>query len=149
MFPNRVILAWLAFASATLLFAPPCAAKGAPDAAVAKVKSRYKTIKTDNVHTFLLLDTRLGVVRQCQFDAGGGATEDCWAVHANPSAYAAWKKGIPYPIPGRFQLMATENMFTFILTDRMTGTIYAVQWSMEDEKRFVRLIWDAIPDRPE
>lgn len=37
---------------------------------------------------------------------------------------------------GRFQLYKTSNIFNFIKLDKVTGQLWLVQWSTEDEKEF-------------
>ena len=40
-------------------------------------------------------------------------------------------------IVGRFTLYATDNMWTFILLDQIDGDTWQVQWSLEEDKRFI------------
>jgi hypothetical protein len=44
---------------------------------------------------------------------------------------------------GRFSLVETDNMYTFIMLDNITGQCYQVQWSFDDDERLVVPIpWD-------
>jgi hypothetical protein len=39
--------------------------------------------------------------------------------------------------PGRFELTETQNRWNYILLDQVSGAAYQVQWSFEEDKRFV------------
>ena len=38
---------------------------------------------------------------------------------------------------GRFILQPTENIYNFIMLDQVSGQTYQVQWSFDEDKRFV------------
>ena len=38
---------------------------------------------------------------------------------------------------GRFSLVETDNIYTFLMLDNIAGECYQVQWSFEEDKRFV------------
>ena len=38
---------------------------------------------------------------------------------------------------GRFSLIETNNMYTFLMLDNITGKCYQVHWSFEEDERFV------------
>jgi hypothetical protein len=40
-------------------------------------------------------------------------------------------------IDGRFTLHPTSNIWTFILLDQISGHTWQVQWSFDEDKRFV------------
>lgn len=40
-------------------------------------------------------------------------------------------------VSGRFSLHATENIFNFILLDNINGKCWQVQWSFDENARFV------------
>jgi hypothetical protein len=61
----------------------------------------------------------------------------------NEKNLAAGKK----PIPGRFTLYPTFNMWTFILLDQIDGGTWQVQWSEKGRDRFIEPIFFlAVPD---
>ncbi len=39
--------------------------------------------------------------------------------------------------PGRFMHQPTENIYNFIMLDQVSGQTYQVQWSFEEDKRFI------------
>lgn len=91
--------------------------------------ARYKLYPTKNLWTFLKLDTSNGTVWQVQWSLDlDGRTE----------AYVGYPMGyMPEPVNGRFELYPTENIYTFIMLDRINGRTYQVQWSIDPDKRFV------------
>ena len=38
---------------------------------------------------------------------------------------------------GRFSLIETDNMYTFLMLDNIAGECYQVQWSFEEDERLV------------
>lgn len=40
-------------------------------------------------------------------------------------------------IDGRFELYPTNNNYNFVMLDRLKGSTYQVQWSLEPENRIV------------
>lgn len=88
----------------------------------------YSIYKTDNMYTFLKLDTRTGQI---------------WQVH-----WSTEKDGrtvLPLSIEklssdtkdGRFALFPTTNMYNFILLDTTDGRTWQVQWSFKEEQRMI------------
>jgi len=78
--------------------------------------------------TFIKLDTRNGRMWQVQFDVQGDnrmetILNDKPLVTSDKEAY------------GRFTLYATQNIFNFILLDKMDGGTWQVQWSIDENKR--------------
>ncbi len=89
----------------------------------------YRLFPTSNMWNFIKLNTRDGRMWQVQ--------------------YSLDNKEMKYPLSltkrvledeesnGRFFLYPTQNMWTFILLDQIDGRVWQVQWSLDDEKRFV------------
>ena len=42
---------------------------------------------------------------------------------------------------GRFDMYPTNNMYNFMMIDTETGQVYQVQWSFDENKRFVERIY--------
>ena len=98
----------------------------------------YKLYPTENVWTFLELETFSGKIWQVQYSVKD--TRDCFKTVLNPNEMLLYKD--PYgEYPGRFELYPTKNMFNFILLDTATGNTWQVQWSQEDKNRG---IWDIL-----
>lgn len=91
---------------------------------------RYRLFPTQNMWTFLKLDTMTGKIWQIQYDVSGN---NRGGVVLNDKDLAEDKE----KIPGRFTLYPTQNMWTFILLDQIDGSSWQVQWAMEKENRFV------------
>jgi hypothetical protein len=90
----------------------------------------YRLFKTNNMWTFIKLDTATGKMWQMQFDVQG---DNRGSIVLNLQDLANGKENIP----GRFTLYPTSNIFTFILVDQIDGRTWQVQWSMDKDKRVV------------
>ena len=88
----------------------------------------YRLFNTQNIFTFLKLDTRSGKIWQLQW---GMKLSSQFIVPINIEALS------PNKVPGRFTLYPTSNTYIFILLDQRTGDSWQVQWSMEEENRFI------------
>ena len=98
------------------------------------LKNRYKLYQTENIYTFLQLDTKTGQIKQVQWsldsDKGGSVT-----INDDDLSY-----GYGYG-SGSFELYPTKNMYQFILLDKTDGRKWHVQWGMENSKRWIRRIY--------
>ena len=91
--------------------------------------NRFKLYPTENIYTFLKLDTATGKIDQLQ-----------WSLDID--------KELTVPINSddlslgsgcsNFELYPTKNMYQFILLDKVTGMQWHVQWGMEESKRWIR-----------
>ena len=93
-----------------------------------KENVRYKMFPTDNIWTFLKLDTRSGKIWQVQYSINDNYRGE---IELNNKALIAGDKAEN----GRFTLYPTNNMFNFILLDQIDGKMWQVQWSTEEENR--------------
>lgn len=89
----------------------------------------YKIYPTKNMWNFLKLDTRNGKVSIVQFSVEDDNKQFEYIL--SDQAQANNK------IPGRFILQPTDNIYNFIMLDQVTGQTYQVQWSFEEDKRFI------------
>ncbi len=98
---------------------------------------RYQLYKTQNMWTFLKLDTMTGQIWQVQFSIKGSEYryETPLDLNIKISEY------FDVPIHGRFTLYATDNMYNFILLDQIDGRCWQVQWNTEPENRGVLRIY--------
>lgn len=87
----------------------------------------YKLFPTTNMWIFLKLDTSKGLVKMVQY-----SMEDKNRLEA-PINYLPLASGED-AIPGRFNLYATQNMWTFILLDEVDGRTWQVQWSLDGKE---------------
>lgn len=90
----------------------------------------YRLFKTTNMWNFIQLETATGRMWQIQYDIQG---DKRGSVVINDENLSENKKSIV----GRFTLYATDNMWTFILLDQIDGDTWQVQWSLEEDKRFI------------
>lgn len=124
---------------------------------------RYKLYPTENMYTFIKLDTSNGLMWQVQYGVGDvdalqsvlsdwklAETVDEITEEYN-EIYKDWEENNEKPPlslervlaietiakNGRFKLYPTQNMYNFILLDVIDGYTYQVQWNIDKDKRFV------------
>lgn len=91
---------------------------------------RYKMFPTENIWTFLKLDTKSGKIWQVQYSINDNLRGE---VELNNKALVSGEAAEN----GRFTLYPTKNMYNFILLDQIDGKMWQVQWSVEEENRVV------------
>lgn len=103
---------------------------------------QYRLFPTQNMWTFLKLDTSTGQIWQVQYSVKeeDGYRFEC--VLSNIDIAELYYK--PKKI-GRYTLFPTKNMYNFIMLDQIDGDVFQVQWSTESENRFVLPIKSVIP----
>lgn len=100
---------------------------------------RFKLFPTQNMWTFIKLDTQTGQMWQVQYSVKGD--EDRFEYDLNPNPLITKGK----KVNGRFELYPTQNIYNFILLDKIDGKVWQVQWSFDEENRAVVPINRAIP----
>jgi hypothetical protein len=90
----------------------------------------YVLYPTQNMWTFLKLNTRNGRIWQIQFDVQGN---NRFETYLNILPLVRKEK----EVNGRFALYPTENIYSFILLDQIDGKTWQVQWSTEPKNRIV------------
>lgn len=92
----------------------------------------YKLYPTQNMWTFLKLDTRTGRIWQVQYSLKGSKYrfQTTLSYDIRVGYDEEWK-------PGRFELYPTQNMYNFIMLDKVKGETWQVQWSIEEEDQMV------------
>lgn len=98
------------------------------------LKHRYKLYPTENIYTFLLLDTKTGKIDKVQWNLDTNK-EFRVAINSEDLTY-----GFGYG-SGSFELYSTQNLYQFILLDKTNGRTWHVQWGMEESKRWIRRIY--------
>lgn len=93
----------------------------------------YKLFPTQNMWTFLKLDTASGEIWQVQYSVKGEdyRFETVLSDIDIPEKYGQKRK------VGRFTLYPTLNSYNFVMLDQIDGYTYQVQWSIDSENRFV------------
>ncbi len=97
-------------------------------------KATYKLYPTQNLWTFLKLNTANGKIWQVQFSIKGSEYRYETVLNNIPCATGEKAK------PGRFTLYPTENLWTFLMLDQIDGKVYQVQWAQDAENRGILLI---------
>lgn len=95
---------------------------------------RYKIYPTTNMYNFLRLDTKTGKVDMVQ-----------WSMERNNEGSVAINDadltlGSNEYTVGSFELISTDNFYTFLLLDKKKGNVYHLQWGFEEENRWCRLL---------
>ena len=90
----------------------------------------YKLYPTENMWTFLELETFTGKIWQVQYSVSG----DRFKVPIN-SVDLSFDFTGDLQYAGRFELYSTQNMYNFLLLDRENGQVWQVQWSLDADKR--------------
>lgn len=83
--------------------------------------SNYQLFETKNLWTFLRLDTRNGKITQVHFTLDSNGYRGEQVLSKKPLVTSDEEKA------GRFTLYPTQNMYTFILLDKISGHTYQVQ----------------------
>lgn len=97
-----------------------------------QLNNRYKLYPTDNMWTFLKLDTCTGSVWQVQFVVNGDNRMQSWFIFPQLKWDESWE---PIDNIGRFELYPTQNMYNFLLMDKKKGRIWQIQWSTNPDNR--------------
>jgi len=89
---------------------------------------KYRLYQTENIWTFLKLDTETGQIWQLQYSINGDNTGEM------PLNTVALNKDGKLK-RGRYELYPTRNMYNFLLLDKETGSVYQAQWSIDAANR--------------
>jgi len=95
----------------------------------------YKLYPTQNMWTFLELETYTGRIWQVQYSMDANKR---FKVSLNTTDYSVFDQDsgiVDNRYAGRFELYPTQNMYTFILLDTYNGNTWQIQWSMDEDKR--------------
>lgn len=126
----------LVFASSMLCVSCNKSGKESADSPMKEIvdNSRYQLFPTENIWTFLKLDTSNGKIWQVQYSVNNDYRGEV-VLNSQPLVEGdAAKKG-------RFTLYPTKNMFNFILLDQITGNCWQVQWNVDRDKRGIFRIY--------
>ncbi|SKB35149.1 hypothetical protein [Maribacter arcticus] len=88
----------------------------------------YRLFPTENMWTFIKLNTRNGQMWQVQFDVGGDNRFETF-LNEFPLVLEEFEDN------GRFTLYPTQNTYNFILVDQIDGRLWQAQWSMKSKNR--------------
>lgn len=95
---------------------------------------RYKLYPTQNMWTFLELDTYFGVISKVQWTLDTKKherfTRRIGSVNSLDEPHDNY-------YPGRYELYPTTNIYNFLLLDSRTGNCWQVQWGISGEDDFI------------
>lgn len=90
----------------------------------------YELYPTQNMWNFIKLNTCTGQLWLVQFDVqGDNRIEDSLSLISQVPKNEE--------VNGRFMLYSTQNIWTFIMLDRIDGRTWQVQWSLDPENRAI------------
>jgi len=115
-----------------------CMAASAGAAPSAPDNVRYRLFPTQNMWTFLKLDTMTGKIWQVQYSVEGAKYRFETVLNSVDLARRLKQERVV----GRFMLYPTQNTYNFVLLDQIDGYTYQVQWSGDADQRFVIPISD-------
>ena len=95
---------------------------------IATNTATYRLFPTQNVWTFIKLNTRTGQMWQVQYSM---TSEKRFATDLSLQTLVDKDK----EVNDRFTLHPTTNTYTFMLLDQIDGRVWQIQWSMEEGKR--------------
>jgi phenylpyruvate tautomerase PptA (4-oxalocrotonate tautomerase family) len=119
-----VISLIIALTTMTAFAQTPTASSVSPDTDVV-----YRLFPTQNMWTFIKLNTRNGQMWQVQYSTKSDQIEV--PLSTTPRVALSGERN------GRFFLYPTQNMWTFILLDQVEGRVWQVQWSTKSSERMV------------
>ena len=99
-----------------------------------EIDAVYRLFPTQNMYTFLKLDTRNGKIWQVQWDTDS-TYRFVTVLSETALVYKEEEKN------GRFTLYPTTNIYNFILLDQLDGKTWQVQWSQKKENRGIMPIY--------
>jgi len=93
----------------------------------------FRLFATQNMYTFIKLDTRNGKMWQVQWSTKGSD----YRFETTLSYISMVNKDEEKN--GRFFLYPTTNIYNFILLDQIDGRAWQVQWGKEEERAVIRI----------
>lgn len=90
----------------------------------------FRLFPTQNMWTYIKLNTRTGQMWQVQFSM---KSETRFVTNLSSVVLASKED----EVNDRFTLYPSQNMYTFILLDQFDGRTWQVQWATEVEKRAI------------
>lgn len=100
------------------------------------IHKRFQLFPTENMWTFLELDTVYGLLSKVQYgvnDSGGRLKKNITFDDLREGSIVRADE----LIPGRFELHKTQNIYNFILLDTVDGRTWQVQWSINGDNDLI------------
>ena len=107
-----------------------------------KIDASFRLFKTDNMWTYLLLDTRNGRIWQVNFTVSEEGVRTKIPINLKPLVNNEEAKN------GRFTLYPTDNMWNFLLLDQEDGRVWQCQFSLKEEGLRIILPIEPYAEKP-
>jgi len=98
----------------------------------AQYSVRFRLYPTENIWSFIKLDTRTGICKRVQFSTKGNDYR--FEEYIN---YSSVDLLVDNSIDGRYALYPTQNMYNFIMLDQISGKTWQVQWHTDPDNSAV------------
>ena len=95
------------------------------------ISPQFKLYKTQNMWTFLELDTCFGSIYKLQWSVDSKKTDRFKRLIGDVADMDEPSQNF---YPGRFELHETTNIYNFILIDTRTGKTWQIQWGMNRDE---------------
>ena len=102
---------------------------------VTRTSDRYKIYPTSNMYNFLKLDTQTGRIYRVQWSLEDKKRYETYVNYRN-LVYSD-----DNPVNGRFEIYTTENIYSFLLLDKIDGRVWHCQWGFESSKNWIERIY--------
>lgn len=94
----------------------------------------YQLYPTQNMWNFLELNTATGQIYQVQFSMD--SDKRFYSPINSQILTSSYRKYVGLDT-GRFELYPTQNIYTFLMLDKISGHVWQVQWGLKDKDRFI------------
>lgn len=105
-------------------------------ASIQSEKAKFLLFPTQNIHVFLKLNTRTGEIFMVQYSVEGKERFEKKIDNGAPYVRKRNQEN------GRFFLYPTNNIYNFLLLDKIDGRVWQVQWGTEEKYCFYTRIYD-------
>lgn len=100
-----------------------------------KSTDRYKLYPTPNTYNFIQLDTKTGIIYRVQWNLD---SDKRLLKVVNPNRLIS---EYDEQVNGRFEVVLTENLYNFILLDKINGRVWQCQWNFDVNKNWIERIY--------
>lgn len=97
---------------------------------------RYKLYPTQNIFNFLKLDTRTGVIIRIQWNV---SADKRFTNVVSPDHLINYT--YDEIVNGRFEISLTENLYNFLLLDKIDGRVWQCQWNFDADKNWIERLY--------
>lgn len=101
---------------------------------ITKEIDRYKLYPTPDIYNFIQLDTQTGIIYRIQWNTE--RYKGLYKIINSESLIGQYDE----EVNGRFEIYLTDNIYHFILLDKINGRVWQCQWSFKESKNMISRI---------